>query len=248
MRFSLFCLPLVILCACGPKDPADTDDSATSADSDATTVDATTTADTGTAEPPTTSETPTTSGDACEDPTVPVGPAVEIQIHNTGAARAFVDAESGCEEVSPFTILGADNSEQKVDFDAFEWPCSEIVDDDACGEPLGCPVAGWVIQIEPGATLKLPWSGGSFVKAPLAQACADERFCGGCFISEQAPAGAYKVQVRHAATTDNCEGTCPVCTPNADGWCIAEGVRVEDSLAEATINYPTDAVVELVIP
>lgn len=250
MRFSLHFLPLVILCACGPKDPGDTDDSADSSagTADATSADTGTASSASTADPPTSGDTPTTGDIACADPSPPLGPPIEIQIRNSGAAVAFVDSELGCENVEPFRILGPDKTALKVDFAPFEWLCSDVMGTDVCGENPGCPYAGAVFQIDPGATLRVPWTGGALVKANLDEACADQ-FCGGCFVAEPVPAGAYKVQIHHSPAIEECtEPPCTTCQPNDQGWCIVEGIRSEDLVAEATLDLPADTAVEVVLP
>lgn len=255
MRLPLTCRLALLLAACGPKSDADSDtESGTAANTDdsADTADSpgSDTGDSPTAtsdDPPTSTATPT-GGETCEDPTVPVGPAVTIKIHNASAtSRRYVDAQFACESVAPFQLTGPGDTPVKVDLDTFEFLCSEVDGNDSCGRDPGCPVAGLVVQIDPGATLTLPWSGGSLVEADLFPGCADQ-FCGGCFIPEQVPAGAYTIEVRHSDGVGQCNrDLCNFCSADRDGLCVAEGVRVDTTIATAILNYPgeTDIVVVL---
>ena len=126
---SLWCV--VLLCACGPKGDGDTGDTGDSSGSSSPSVDTSTTSEPTTSEPSTTGD-PLTAGDTvdtgvdlCEDPTVPVGPGVQISISNASAGLAFVDFEIGCHLVQPFKVLDADAVQLKVDLGVFEFACSE---------------------------------------------------------------------------------------------------------------------------
>lgn len=249
----------LLLCACGPKG-GDTDDTTGG-----------TAADTSTGEPaPTTGDPPTsTTGDPaatstgdpstsgtttsssttdvlCENPTVTVGPSVDLKIRNATDAPVFVDFEIGCKKVQPFDIVGPDGAELKLDLGFFEFPCS-LASGGSCGEDPGCPFAGQVIQIAPDASISARWSGGAQVEAPLSEACA-EQFCGGCWIEEQAPDGVYTVRVPTAIAID-CDGEpCPGCDTGTDGFCITQGVRQGNKVIQGDLNYPSEGSLELVIP
>ena len=262
MRSNLGLCISLILCACAPKTGGDPTGADTGTDSDnggtgdtgdtGGTGDTSDTGDTGDTgdtsdDPPTTTVTPT-GGETCEDPTVPVGPAVQIKIRNASpTSRTHVSAQVSCEVVSPFQITGPDDTPVKVDFDAFEFLCAAVQGDERCGRNPGCPVAGFVTQFDPGATLTLPWSGGSFTMAELSPTCADQ-FCGGCFIAQQVPAGAYKVQVLYSQAITGCtRDDCTNCQPEMGGVCTTEGILNQPSVAEAVFNYPEETVVEVLI-
>jgi hypothetical protein len=250
MRYPSSWSVALILCACGPTEPGDT--GTASSETSADTSGEASSADTGTAsgtsgeETPTTGATPTTGDVLCEDPTVPVGPAVEVRIHNTSGARVFVDLELGCQSVQPFTIATMPGQPAlKLDLGSFEFSCGEAQDGD-CGRDPGCPFSGQVLQIEAGATLTRSWSGGSFAPALLSESCA-EQFCGGCWIEQQAPAGVYTVSVAHSKTIGGCDGECTGCEPNEEGWCAAEGARLEQGNAGKPFKYPDQSSVEVEI-
>lgn len=231
---------LLLLSACGPKDGGDTEVSTTAE----TTAD--TTAGT-TAEPPTTGELPTTGAGVCEDPTVPVGPPVEIKIRNAGATRAFIDLELGCDAVLPFRVVAPDDTDLRINLGFSEVTCTTAFTDFCGGGDPGCPFIGQVIQIEPGATYLATWSGGSYQLSSLPAACVDKP-CRECLLAQTAPAGTYTVKVAHAAEISGCDPTCTGCTPSGDGWCFTEGTRVGETLATASLAYPGTTAVEVVIP
>jgi hypothetical protein len=249
----------LLLCACGPKG-GDTDDTTDGTSADSSTGEpAPTTADapsSTTGEPSATSTGDTSSSTTasssttdvlCEDPTVTVGPSVELKIRNATDAPVFVDHELGCKRVQPYDIVGPDGAELKLDLGFFEFPCS-VASGSSCGEDPGCPFDGQVIQIAPGASITARWSGGGQIEAPLSEACA-EQFCGGCWIEEQAPDGVYTVRVP-TSTAIECDGepSCPGCDTGAEGFCITQGVRMGNKVIQGDLNYPSEGSLELVIP
>lgn len=256
---SISCFGALLLAACAPKGGEDTaatgstgpttggaatGDVLTTGDMPGTGADSTATGDTATTGD--TGDTPTTGDLLCVDEGGTIGPPVEINIRNTGAARVFVDLSVGCSSASPFVVIGADMAALKLDLGPFEFTCEEALTG-RCGEDPGCPVAGQVTQIEPGATFTTTWSGGFFVPASLSEACA-EQLCGGCWTEQHAPAGAYTLRVASGTTLAGCEGICPPCEPDADGTCLTAGVRADEAIVEVMLDYPTQSSIDLEIP
>lgn len=241
---SLLALPLL---ACTPKDGSD--DSSTS-DTTADTSAATDDPSTGTSVPTGSDGTATgdePTGEVCETPSSTVGPPVEIKITNGSDARTYVTVEIECFKRSAFEILGADMTAHKIDLGEFEFTCFEAQLGD-CSEQLGCPIAGFVVQLEPGASYSEFWTGGFQVMAAIPEACGFDAFCGGCWIEEQAPAGTYSVRVTSSDQIKDCDGPCEPCTPADDGTCTLAAVRAKDDETLASFEYPAQSSVEVVIP
>lgn len=242
--------PLALaLLACTPKDGSDdssTSDTTSAATDDPSTGTSVPTGSDGTA----TGDAPTgdePTGEVCETPSSTVGPPVEIKITNGSDARAYVTVEIECFRRSAFEILDADMTAHKIDLGAFEFTCFEAQLGD-CSEQAGCPVGGFVVQLEPGASYVETWTGGFQVMAMIPEACGLDAFCGGCWIEESAPAGTYSVRVTSSDQIEGCDGPCEPCTPADDGTCTLVALRATDDETIVSFEYPAQSAVEVVIP
>jgi hypothetical protein len=247
---------LLLLAACGPEKGDTTD----------TTADATTTATTGTATAtatatdtaPTTGDPPSTTGttgDACdaggevgfdvdgEGQPAPV-PTVTVSFRNDLAVPVFVDDRVGCADVLPFTMFEGD-AQLKLWVDQCDFTCDIVLSSEECGCPAGCGDPGGVIQINPGGVYNEVWSGDQFRPFDVDTACHPDACQDSCLGLFQTPFGVYNVRTAASVALDICE-PCG-CTPNAEGWCLADGARTgEEIVVEATLDYPNASLVELV--
>lgn len=246
LRLNLLILG-VLAAACSPKG-GDTDGTATdttTAEPPGTTTDGSpTTTDTATDTDGTTA--PTTGEPACVDPSVTdIGPAVDVTLRNNGATRLFINLDRNCTPILPFGMRDANDAEVRIDKDACENSCDEVLGD-ACGCPAGCGPPD-VLQLEPGGTFFGTWTGRVWTDVTLPAECLPPGGCEPvCAAATQAPAGTYKAFSRaHDAVVD-CD-TC-TCVPDPDGSCILNGgfAMGNEVLAEIDFEYPTQTGVDVV--
>lgn len=193
-----------------------------------------------------TTDAPTTGEPAaCVDPSlVEFGPAVQITLHNAGATRLFVNLQEECTRVLPIELRDADDVAVDVNRSDCEFSCETALAGN-CGCPAGCGL-GSVIQLEPGGTWPLQWSGQRWVEAELPAECPAEDCSPSCLAADQAPDGAYTVSARAFDMATECD-TC-TCEPGPEGSCelmfaFASGA---EALATAALDYPAQTAVELV--
>lgn len=228
--------------ACGPKN----------SETESATGDTTGDPSGSTTEAPETTGEPTSTGasstgaPSCEvSPEDELGAEVKVLLRNAGDATIWVDRRLFCGEVLPFAIFDPAGEEVNPSIGLCEFTCEEILMGN-CGCPAGCGSPDQVIQIDPGATFEIAWSGEHWAPFPLTEECAN-----GCDLSclarQVVQPGVYKFVARSSSLLTDCEDCS--CTPNADGWCQMDGNRDgEEVVVEGTLNYPAQTEITLVFP
>ncbi|MCX4243486.1 hypothetical protein [Paraliomyxa miuraensis] len=189
------------------------------------------------------------STDACEQyqPAPEIGPAVTISIRHDGTTPVFFSPH-GCGGAITIDLTDATgaNVPYRLDTECFPNTCDGFLEANDCS--IGCnncapPSAG---RIEAGAMTQTQWPGRVLTTLELTPACAPEGECpGSCVRPDQAPAGAYTVELTVWRT---CTGTCE-CEPPAQEVCsLWNDEQLTDPVTfTAMLDYPTQTSVELVI-
>lgn len=231
----------LLLAACGPKEAETEGGTETDPGSSGTT---------GT---PTASGTldPTTGAQqTCDDPSVAeVGPEVTVHLKNDGASPIFVDRRVFCSAADPFSIVSPGGETLHTGLGLCDFSCAVVLAED-CGCQAGCGDPGRVVQIDPGVTYTVAWSGEHWADATLPAECVGT--CGeSCLAREQAPAGMYKVVARASGQVEGCDDCGCVGDSAGDsiGWCEIEGARAgEEVVVEGALDYPAQTEITLVFP
>ena len=247
-------LLVLVAATCGPTLGA----TGMSGSGSETGADESTSATTGSSAP-TTGDASTTGPLVCEYPTNEItGPEVTVTLRNAGVAAIFVGSNDIVCQLQDVLVLSrllelhdADDERLELDpwLDGCETRCDELIAgqcgcDDTCQDPR-------TLQLDPGGSVKLRWSGVYAVPVDLSPGC----FGGECGLWESghcmAPVQAVPASYQFVAF-GHTELSCAKCTcmANPDGWCEVDywGPSGLELIARTSFDYPGTTAVEVVFP
>jgi hypothetical protein len=183
--------------------------------------------------------------DGFEDETI--GDAVSVSIRNDLDEPVFVAVGPGCYVTPVFSLEGPGGP---MGLEGPDCGTCEGAIAGNCPCP-GAPCANVAfLWLDAGATFDTTWSGATFQRETLPAVCVEHGMCpADCIRVLASEAGAYTFSVLAATSASGCFEEPCACTPT-EGWCFidGDGTLGEPQIdADATIDYPSDTSVEIVI-
>lgn len=186
------------------------------------------------------------TGDVCEAPVAPTGPAVAVHLRNDSAVDVFMPASAHNGQGPPFELSDPDGNLQTIELAGCPGSCDDLLVDGTCAcDPR---YSASVLRIVPGGVYEGMWSGAYVMTLFTEEECVPAECSITCDYEVQAPAGDHTFAVYYGKGVE-CDTPGCTCEPSADGWCEIAGADfgLDEDPLKVVFTYPdtTDVTLSL---